>query len=356
VKTGIILLNFGEPAEASLSEVVPFLERIFLTNASLEGDVSPDAVRARSRLLAEQRAPGLIQEYEEIGGSPLNAQAHAQADALASVLRQRGHDVKCYVGMQFAEPLIAEAVTWARIDGIKRLIGLAVYPTCGPSTTVAALEQLKKDVQNASWDVTLHEISGWHRHPAYIALRADAIRAAARQAGLDLNAPRTRLVFSAHGTPMKYVREGSRYVDYTVECCDAVAAAVGARSYALGYQNHTNRPIEWTTPDIDQVLRDIDADTVLIDAISFIHEQSETLAEIDIELREVAEQRGLAFHRVPVPHADPRLAELLADLAEWFIPESAAAARARIEPTQCTCRARAGTCCTNGDTRAIFGL
>jgi ferrochelatase len=342
--TGIILLNFGEPPNATMESVVPFLERIFFTNASLEGGADSDAVRVRSRQLAEQRAPGLIHEYDEIGGSPLNAQAQLQAEALAFELERRGHDVRTYVGMQFADPLIAAAVERARIDGVDRLIGLPVYPLCGPSTTVAALEQLAADVRTAEWDVELDEVSGWHRHPDYIALRGDAIRATARQAGVDLNAPRTKLVFSAHGTPMKYVDAGSRYVEYTEENCRQIADAAGAREYALGYQNHSNRPIEWTQPAIDDVIRGIDADIVVIDAVSFLHEQSETLAELDIELHEVAAERGLGFHRVPIPHDDPRVATVLADLVEWFLLPDPTGPSAR----QCTCRPTDRTCCLNG--------
>jgi hypothetical protein len=44
--------------------VVPFLERIFNINVSLEGAEHAEA-RARSRRLAEARAPGLIEEYED---------------------------------------------------------------------------------------------------------------------------------------------------------------------------------------------------------------------------------------------------------------------------------------------------
>ena len=57
MRLGVILLNFGEPEHATLAEVVPFLERIFTTNASLEGNPTPEQVRARSRELAERRAP-----------------------------------------------------------------------------------------------------------------------------------------------------------------------------------------------------------------------------------------------------------------------------------------------------------
>jgi protoporphyrin/coproporphyrin ferrochelatase len=73
----------------------------------------------------------------------------------------------------------------------------------------------------------------------------------------------------------------------------------------VGFQNHTNRRIAWTEPDVEKVIETVDADTVIVDPVSFMHEQSETLAELDHELSEEAEARGLAFHRVPVPHATP---------------------------------------------------
>jgi protoporphyrin/coproporphyrin ferrochelatase len=342
MKIGVILLNFGEPEEPTLAEVVPFLERIFATNASLEGDPTTEEVRARSRELAERRAPGLIEEYEEIGGSPLNRQAREQAAALQAELRSRGHDVACYIGMQFTAPSIPDAVARARADGVALLVGLPVYPLCGPSTTVAALRDLADAVKAADWDVDLREISGWHTQPLYTAIRAEGIRAVAAAAGLDLADPKTKLVFSAHGTPKKYLEEGSRYDLYVHDSCRRIAGAAGVRDYVIGYQNHTNRPVEWTQPDVEEVIRTVKAKSVVVVPVSFMHEQSETLAELDHELRKEAEEAGLAFHRVPVPHDDPRFAEVLADLVEARVTEHGS-----IKLHQCICRPDAGTRCTN---------
>jgi ferrochelatase len=80
----------------------------------------------------------------------------------------------------------------------------------------------------------------------------------------------------------------------------------------------------------------------VVDAVSFMHEQSETLGEIDIELRHVAEEAGLAFHRVPVPHADPRFADILADLVEARLGITGA-----VPLVQCRCHGDRRTCCTN---------
>lgn len=343
MKIGVLVLNFGEPANPVMEEVVPFLERIFQTNAGLNGSSSDEERRRRSRELAERRAPGLIEEYEQIGGSPLNDQARQQSEALEAELRRRGYDASAYSGMQFTEPSIRSAVEAARGDGVQQILGLPVYPLCGPSTTVAALQVVSDAIREMAWDVDISEVTGWHRHPDYTALRVDAIRTAAEDAGLDLSHPRTRLVFSAHGTPLRYLREGSRYDVYVKDHCDRVAAALGVEAIT-GFQNHSNRPIEWTQPDIEKVIASIDADRVLVDPVSFMHEQSETLSELDVELREEAEERGIAFHRVPIPHDDPRFVSVLADLVETRLGLDNPAA---LEFHQCLCRPHPAARCLN---------
>ena len=358
-RVGIVTLNFGEPEHASLDEVVPFLERIFSINMGLEG-AGGDAARARARQLAEQRGPGLIAEYELIGGSPMNPQSDAHAEALEGVLRSRGFDVAVYSAFQFTDPLPDAIVAQARADGVERLIALPVYPLCGPSTTIAAFKALRDAVEHAGWDVPLQEISGWHAHPDYVRMRADGIVDVAREAGLDANDARVMLVFSAHGTPLKYIEQGSRYDRYTLENCAQTAAAAGWSRYVVGWQNHTNRPLEWTQPDINQVIAEVDADAVIVVPISFMHEQSETLAELDHQLRGDAEGRGLRYFRVPVPHDDPRFIDLLADLCAPFVRaasvpagttlgcEVAGIPDARCELRQCLCRPVPGTLCLNG--------
>ncbi len=319
-KTAILALNFGEPETPNMEHVLPFLERIFYTNAALEPSETDAERRARSRQLAERRAPGLIEEYEEIGGSPLNAQARAEAAGLEAELRSRGYEVPVYPAFQYTDPLIADVVAQARADGVEQLVGLTIYPLCGHSTNVASLNDVAAAIEALGWDdVAFEGLTGWHRHPDYLEMRADAIRRAVAEAGVSLEDPGTRLVFSAHGTPIKYLQGGSRYDRYVDEFCEEVAALLGVEEYALGYQNHTNRRIRWTEPDVEKVIETVDAKVVVVDPVSFMHEQSETLAELDHELREEAEARGLGFVRVPIPHADPRYPKLLADLMEPFL-------------------------------------
>ena len=341
MKIGVLILNFGEPESPTLEEVVPFLEGIFARNSSLE----PDEGRGRARKLAEARAPGLVEELKEIGGSPLSQQARKQARMVERVLRRRELNVRCYSGMQFTEPSVEAAVAEAQADGVEQLVALPIYPLCGLSTTMAALDDVQSALSQLSWAVRLREITGWHRHPAYRRLRANAILDYVKRKGVDLHASDTRLIFSAHGTPLKYLNDGPRYVAYVEETCRNVARELGINDYSLGYQNHTNRDIEWTGPEVETVVREVNAARVVVDAVSFMHEQSETLAELDGELRGVAEEAGLEFHRTPIPHDDPVFADLLADLVEDVLrPEPI---MGELGLRRCLCRATPTTFCLN---------
>ncbi|WP_436934584.1 ferrochelatase [Halovenus marina] len=344
MSTGLVMLNFGEPAEPDREAVVDYLERIFYANADLEDADTEEERRERARQLAQRRAPALIEEYGEIGGSPLNPQSERQAEMAEAELRERGYNVTTYVGMQYTEPFIEDAVEHARADGMDRLVGFPVYPLCGPSTNVISLDELDEAVAESDWSGPVQGITGWHRHPTYNRVRADNIAAFADAEGVDLTAAETTLVFSAHGTPQHYLEEGSRYEIYVEEWCSAMAGMLGVEDYRIGYQNHENRDIPWTEPEVEDLIEEVDAERVVVEPVSFLHEQSETLSELDIELAEEAADEGLDFHRVPIPHDDERLGGVFADLVEPFLAD--------IDPEyyqyrQCQCRDEPGTMCLN---------
>jgi ferrochelatase len=287
-----------------------------------------------------------VETYRAIGGSPLNAQSRAQSAALEAELRRRGVDARCHAAFQFTPPTVDDAVGSALSERPDALVALPVYPLCGQSTTVAALAAVEHAARAAGWSRGVLEIGGWHLHPDYLPLHADHVRRFCSTEGVDLRSERTALLFSIHGTPVKYLEAGSRYDRYVEEACAGMASALGVGSYHLGYQNHTNRPIEWTKPDVDEVVRGLDADRVVVVAPSFMHEQSETLSELDHDLRAVAEQRGIAFHRVPVPHLDPRFVAVLADMVEARLAADHRCGELALR--RCVCRPGGAARCTNG--------
>ncbi|MEM7416839.1 MAG: ferrochelatase [Gemmatimonadota bacterium] len=344
-RIGVLVINFGEPPEPTLEGVTTFLERIFLQNAGLEP--SHEAV-SRAQHLARDRAPGLLEEYEAIGGSPLNRQAVEQADALEAHLRARGLDARTYSAFQFTEPGIDDAVRRAKADGVDRLVALPVYPICGRSTTVAALRDVRAALEDAEWTPPYSAVSGWHHHSAYESFRAEAIASFADERGLDCSDPETVLYFSVHGTPIRFLDDGNRYDRYVDEHCRAVANRLGLDRYAVGFQNHTNRRIAWTQPDNEDEIERRPERDLLVVPIAFMHEQSETLSELDGELRDFTEGLGKGFHRAPVPHLDPRFTDFLADLVQDLTAEGDVTHAAGSAMAPCRCAALPGVVCANG--------
>ena len=341
--TGVLLLNFGEPEETTRDAVVPYLERIFLSNMEMEDIDDEDAAKERARGLAEKRAPGLLEEYEEMGPSPLKQQAREQADALGDELTERGYDVRVYNGMQYTKPFVADVLEEARDDGVDELVALPVYPLCGRTTTVEALEMTEDALEELDWDPEYTEVTGWHEHPEYVEMRAENLGNFIEDEGIEVGED-TEMLFSAHGTPTKYL-EGDlafRYDGYVEEFCDWTATRLGIEDYLLGYQNHENRGVEWTEPETEEVIEEVDADHVVVEPVSFMREQSETLSELDIELREECEELGIELHRAPIPHDDPRFAGVLADLVEPIIADEDLGEWGM---GQCRCKETEGTYC-----------
>jgi ferrochelatase len=344
MKLGVVCVNFGEPDEPTPEKVIAFLERIFLRNASLEGHVDAAAV-ARAAQLARARAPGLMEAYEAIGGSPLNAQSSVQVEALGVELARRGVVAKVYSAFQFTEPSVAGCVAAAMDDGVDVLVAMPGYPLCGQSTTAAALEDVRSALDVAGWIGRYLAISGWHYHADYLRLRVDHIASYVTARGLDLNATDTLLYFSVHGTPLKYLEEGNRYDRYVFEHCRDLASALGTHRYAVGFQNHGNRRIPWTQPDNERRIRELRERRLVVVPVSFMKEQSETLSELDHELRALVEGLGKEMHRVPVPYDHAAFISYLADLVREVIRPDVGSGHSL---SRCRCCPGAGTWCTNG--------
>ena len=209
----------------------------------------------------------------------------------------------------------------------------------------AALDSVQTALDELAWSVPFVAISGWHHHPEYLAMRVSRIREFVRSEGLDLDDPETILYFSAHGTPVKYLSEGSRYDRYVEEHCKDIAGGLDAVRFAVAFQNHTNRRIQWTQPDNEDRIETLSEKRLVLDAVSFMHEQSETLAELDRDLRARLASQGKEMYRVPVPHDDPRFIAVLADLVGQGVRQSDGELTSL---AACRCRRAGGTWCTNG--------
>ena len=131
-------------------------------------------------------------------------------------------------------------------------------------------------------------------------------------------AMRLRVLFSAHGLPEPIVQAGDPYqwqIEQTVAAC-AGRAGTGAVDWVICYQSRAT-PQTWlgpsTEPEIARAAHDEVA--VLVVPIAFVSEHSETLVELDIDYRALAERLGVpGYFRVPTQNADAAFIAALAGL------------------------------------------
>ena len=93
--------------------------------------------------------------------------------------------------------------------------------------------------------------------------------------------------------------------------------------YTLAYQSRVG-PVEWLTPYTDDVIRQLGAtgtQGLLAVPISFVSEHIETLEEIDVEYRELAEESGIRhWGRVPALNTNERFIDDLAQAVLEALP------------------------------------
>jgi ferrochelatase len=133
------------------------------------------------------------------------------------------------------------------------------------------------------------------------------------------NPDQAHIFFSAHGVPQSYVDEAGDPYQAEIEACTRMIMRTLDRpnQHTLAYQSRVG-PVEWLKPYTEEALQALGAegvDDLLVVPISFVSEHIETLQEIDIEYREIAEEAGINnFQRVPALNTNPVFIDSLAQM------------------------------------------
>jgi protoporphyrin/coproporphyrin ferrochelatase len=315
-RVGVLLLNLGGPDE--LDDVRPFLYNLFS---------DPEIIRLPftwlqkplAWLISTSRSQKSQDNYRQIGGgSPLRRITEEQALALQAKLQQQGEDASVYIAMRYWHPFTEEAIVRIKRDQVDRLVVLPLYPQFSISTSGSSfrlLEQLWKEDQ-ALQAISHTTIASWYQKPGYLQAMADLI---AQELDKSEHPEQVHIFFSAHGVPISYVEEaGDPYQKEIEESVALIMQTLGrTNQHSLAYQSRVG-PVEWLQPYTEDAIINLAAQGIkdlLVVPISFVSEHIETLQEIDMEYREVAESVGIHnFHRVPALNTHPVFIQALADM------------------------------------------
>jgi ferrochelatase len=311
-RTAVLLLNMGGPD--SLEAIRPFLRNLFLDPAIL--GLPAIFRRPLAQVLSSRRARKVRPRYELIGGkSPIGPITHDQARALQAAL---GSDFGPVLpAFSYWHPFISEAVADAALSDADNLVVLSLYPQYCRATTGSCLNDLSMNLPGTPFEDSSRIVDSWESHSPYL----DALAGTVNEA-LSRIPESTRddavVLFSAHGVPEALIESGDPYLDQTLATVAGVMKRLeDHREHHVAFQSRLG-PVKWLQPSLPDKLQELasrGAPPLVIVPVSFVSDHIETLYELDIEHREIAEDLGFTvYERAPALNTRPDFIEALAEL------------------------------------------
>lgn len=284
---GVVWLNTGGPADEA------GVER-FIQDMLSDPLVMPVPWPIRpwlARRIAARRAPRVVERYRRVGlPSPVYEHSRRQ---VARLEQQLGYGYAVELGFRYSAPRPGEALQRLRARGVSRVVGLAAYPQWSQATSLTAYRALER--AGHALGMELLRMDSFPTLPGYLEALAEA-------AGARLE-PGATVLFCAHGLPARLVERGDPYRRQVEQTVAALAERLQVEP-RLAFQSRVGR-LAWLRPYLDEEVERLarqGVKSLLVVPVSFVCENLETLHELDVELRELAERRGIEhFARVAVP-------------------------------------------------------
>jgi ferrochelatase len=316
-RVAIVLFNLGGPD--CKAAIKPFLRNLFLDPAILR---VPFFIRPfLARYIAARRVKPASENYALLGDkSPLLELTELQARALEAALPE--WEAKCFTAMRYWHPMSEEVARAVAAWGPDHVVLLPLYPQFSTTTTGSSLTAWRDAASAAGLVAPVTTICCYPVEPAFAASAAELLAESYRAARAALPPEiKLRVLFSAHGLPEIIIKRGDPYQSQVERTVDAVLEAWTDRpadiDWVICYQSRAT-PQVWIGPSTDAVIEEAGRDNVavLVQPIAFVSEHSETLVELDVEYRELAERAGVpGYFRVPAQNDQPAFIAALAGIA-----------------------------------------
>ncbi|MEK6650607.1 MAG: ferrochelatase [Bacteroidota bacterium] len=294
-RTAVVLLQLGGPD--TLDAVEPFLYNLFCDPDIIDVPGAFFFRKPLARLISRKRSPAVRELYKSIGGrSPILPQTQMQADALKKKLASQGVNIPVHIAMRYWHPMTDEVVRDLVQSDVDRAILVPLYPHFSSATTGSSVNEWKRALYRLGTASLRYDlVRDYHDHPLFIDAWVARIHETLGRFSPEERAGVT-IVFSAHGTPMKLVRQGDPYshqIRKTVEL--VVERGRFGLPHTLCFQSKVG-PQRWLEPSLIDAIVRLGTEGVkrmVVVPIAFVTEHIETLSEINIEARHLAASSGV---------------------------------------------------------------
>jgi len=330
-RLAIVVFNLGGPDGPAA--VRPFLFNLFNDPAIIG---LPQPFRwLLAQLISRTRAPKSRRYYAALGGgSPLLAETRAQAAALESAAAPLANTVKVFTFMRYWHPFVRETVAQIKAYAPTRIVMLPLYPQFSTTTTGTSLNIFTKEARRQGLTTPVDTVCCYPKDNGFVDTMAAKVRAVA-----DGRDDALRVIFCAHGLPLKTIAAGDPYQWQVEQTAEAIVKNIGISGldWVLSYQSRVG-PLEWLGPTLESEIERAgrDGKAVIVVPMSFVSEHVETLFELDVTMRDLARTSGVPrFDRVGTVRTDAPFIAGLANLVRDTVGQglcSGEATRKRLCP------------------------
>ena len=295
MKKVVILFNLGGPDK--LESVEPFLFNLFNDPAIIS---IPSFFRyPLAKFISKRRTPIAKNIYKEIGNkSPILKLTEEQAKSLENNLLEKG-DYKCFVVMRCWHPRAFDVIKKVKQYNPEEIILLPLYPQFSASTSGSSIKEWKELCKKANYNIKTKTICCYPTENNFIISHVSLIK----KTLAAVENKNFKLIFSAHGLPESKIKKGDPYQWHVEETVKEIMSKLKNENldYVISYQSRVG-PMKWIKPSTDAEIIKYSKEKkgIVIVPIAFVSEHSETLVELDIEYKKLAEKNGCSFYkRVP---------------------------------------------------------
>jgi len=282
MKQALFLLNMGGPN--SIDEVELFLQNMFADKNILTMDRYTR--KLVSTIIITKRLEDVKENYGLLGGkSPLLGLTE---DLIAKLVPKL--DMSIYPVMRYVPPFADEALVECKKNGVEELILFPLYPQYSTTTTLSSVEDIEARCEVMDYYPVIKVIDPYYDDYDYIEASCEKIIESMEGKETE----EYDLLLSAHGLPLSIIKAGDPYQNQVEGNASAIKIYLKERGIKfhdikLVYQSKVGSSA-WLEPNLVDVLRNPRHRKVVIFPLAFTLDNSETVFELDIEHREIAEK------------------------------------------------------------------
>ena len=310
MKKAVILFNLGGPD--NLENVEPFLFNLFNDPAIIN---IPSLLRyLLAKFISKRRAPITKNIYKEIGNkSPILELTKKQANNLQEYLSKKGN-YKCFVVMRYWNPRASNIIKKVKEFNPEEIILLPLYPQFSATTSGSSINEWNQLCQKENYMIKTKTICCYPTENNFIESHVSLIKRTLE----TLKDENFKLIFSAHGLPESKIKKGDPYQWHVEQTVKEIMSKLQSEKldYVISYQSRVG-PMKWIGPSTNEEIIKYSKENkgIIIIPVAFVSEHSETLVELDIEYKKLAEKNGCSFYtRVPALGIEENFIKGLAEL------------------------------------------